>query len=76
MLEANRLQLEAGGVTVLDSTTNFNTGTFTRSSPVLLSLVPLSQGFSGSRLTNKSSVSLNDRLATITHPTCLYVFPN
>jgi hypothetical protein len=42
MLEANSLQLETGGVTVRDSTINFNTGSFTRGSSVLLNVVRLS----------------------------------
>jgi hypothetical protein len=39
MLEANSLQLETGGVTIRDSTINFNTGSFTRGSPALLNVV-------------------------------------
>jgi hypothetical protein len=39
MLEANSLQLETGGVTIRDSTINFNTGSVTRGFPVLLNVV-------------------------------------
>jgi hypothetical protein len=42
MLKANILQLETGGVTIRDSTINFNTGSVTPGFPVLLNVVDCS----------------------------------
>jgi hypothetical protein len=39
MLAVNQLQPETEGVTIRDSAFNFNTGSFTRGSPVLLNMV-------------------------------------
>jgi hypothetical protein len=39
MLTANQLQPVTEGVTIRDSAFNFNTGSFTRGSPLLLNVV-------------------------------------